>query len=197
MSSNRAIFILVGVILGGLVGFKLSDFAASYFFLERGGIVKNGWRYSTEWGTVEPPSLKAAAFAKHVMFGNSAEEAVYYLATPDGSGGKRYRLHFGADEIPDVGAFWSLTMYHGDLPYNLVANEENKYVISDRAPGIKFNDDGSLDILIQHTRPADEDVANWLPAPDGPIMMALRTYIPGADIREGRYAPPELTLDSD
>ena len=197
MSSNRAIFILVGVILGGLVGFKLSDFAASYYFLERGGIVKNGWRYSTEWGTVEPPSLKAAAVAKHVMFGNSAEEAVYYLATSDGSGGKRYRLHFGADEIPDVGAFWSLTMYHGDLPYNLVANEENKYVISDRAPGIKFNDDGSLDVLIQHARPADEDIANWLPAPDGPIMMALRTYIPGADIREGRYAPPELTLDSD
>ncbi len=79
-------------------------------------------------------------------------------------------------------------------PYNLVGNEENKYVISDRTPEIQFNDDGSLDILIQHDRPADGDVANWLPAPDGPIMMALRTYIPSEDIREGRYAPPELAL---
>ena len=197
MTKNRIVFVVVGLVIGGLVGYKVSDFAASYYFLERGGIVKNGWRYSIEWGVVEPPSLKAAAFAKHVMFGNSADEAVYYLATPDGSGGKKYRLHFEADEIPDVGAFWSLTMYHGDLPYNLVANDENKYVISDRTPGIRFNDDGSLDVLIQHDRPADENIANWLPAPDGPIMMALRTYIPGEDIREGRYAPPELSLVKD
>jgi hypothetical protein len=194
MSANRTTFILAGVIIGGLVGFKGSDLAASYYFSEHGGVVKNGWRYSTEWGLAESPSLKAAAFAKHVMFGNSADEAVYYLATPDGSGGKKYRLHFEADQIPDVGAFWSLTMYHGELPYNLVSNSENKYVVSDRTPGIKFNDDGSLTILIQHDRPADGNIANWLPAPDGLTMLVLRTYIPGEDIRAGRYAPPPLTL---
>jgi hypothetical protein len=194
MSNNRAIFILIGVVVGGWAGYAAADLAASYYFLERGGAVKNGWRYSTEWGIAEPPSLKAAAFAKHVMFGNSSEEAVYYLATPDGSGGKKYQIHFEADQLPDVGAFWSLTMYHGELPYNLVANDERKYVISDRTPGIQINDDGSLDILIQHERPAEEDVANWLPSPDGPIMMALRTYIPGPDIRSGEYAPPPYTL---
>lgn len=197
MNSGRLLYIAAGIVIGGWLGYKVSDLAASYYFLNHGGVVKNGWRYSLEWGEVGPGSLKAAAFAKHVMFGNSSDEAVYYLATPDGSGGKKYRMHFEADQLPDVGAFWSLTMYHGSLPYNLVANEEDKYVISDRTPGIQFNDDGSLDIYIQHERPAEEHVANWLPSPDGPIMMALRTYNPGDDIQSGDYAPPPLKLESE
>ena len=197
MSANRWVIIIVGVILGGFLGLRASDIGASLYFVKRGGVVQNGWRYSTEWGATAAPSLKAAAFAKHAMFGNTAEEAVYYLVFADGGSGAKYVIHFEPDDVPDVSAFWSLTMYHGDLPYNLVANSDDRYVVSDRTPGIQFNDDGSLDIWVQHVRPSAEKLSNWLPAPDGPMMLGLRTYVPGEAIRSGRYAPPPLTLTED
>ncbi len=48
-------------------------------------------------------------------------------------------LHF--DNVPQVEAFWSLTMYDA-VNYYLVANSINRYSIGDRTPGIKYNDDG-------------------------------------------------------
>ena len=100
-----------------------------------------------------------------------------------------------ADEFPPVDAFWSLTMYYDKLPYNLVENSIDRYVISDRTPGIRFNDDGSLDIYIQHSQPDNTLENNWLPAPDGPFRMLLRTYITGDAIRDGSYAPPPVQTD--
>jgi hypothetical protein len=185
--------IAAGIVGGGGLGYKAADICAGLYFKKYGVVVKNGWRYSTEWGVAVPPSLKAAAFAKYVMFANTAAEAVYYFAFADGTSGKKYVIHFEANEIPEVSAFWSLTMYHGELPYNLVANSANRYVISGRTPGIKFNDDGSLDIFIQHQQPSSAQVSNWLPAPDGPMALVMRAYGPGKAIREGVYAPPRLT----
>lgn len=184
--------LIAGIVVGSLLGYKAADVGASLYFV-KSGIEKNGWRFSTEWGAAAPPSLKAAAFAKHAMFANTAEEAVYYLTFADGSAGNKFVIHFDADDIPQVSAFWSITMYHGDLPYNLVANSADRYVVSDRTTGIKFNDDGSLDIWVQHQEPPTDKLANWLPAPDGPMMLLIRTYEPGEAIREGRYAPPSLT----
>jgi hypothetical protein len=192
MTKNRWLVLLGGVV-GGWLGYVAADLGASLYFTGMGGTVTNGWRYSTEWGAASPPSLKAAAFAKHAMFGNTADEAVYYFAFADGTAGNRYVIHFDAGDFPDVSAFWSLTMYHGDLPYNLVANSVDRWVISDRTPGIEFNDDGSLDIWIQHEEPQPDRLASWLPAPDGPLLLLLRTYGPGEAIREGSYAPPPLT----
>ena len=186
-----SILLAAGIVVGGGLGYKAADIACGLYFKKYGGVVKNGWRYSTEWGAAVPPSLKAAAFAKHAMFANIAAEAMHYYVFAES--GKKYVIHFKANEIPEVSAFWSLTMYHGELPYNLVANPINRYVISNRTPGIKFNDDGSLDIFIQHQQPSSTQVANWLPAPDGPFGMLLRAYGPGKALREGVYAPPRLT----
>jgi hypothetical protein len=88
-------------------------------------------------------------------------------------------------------------MYHGDLPYNLVTNPLDRWVVSDRTPGIVFGDDGSLDIWIQHAEPLEGRRSNWLPAPDGPFLLVLRTYGPGPEIRDGSYAPPPLVPVTD
>jgi hypothetical protein len=193
MKGNRWLLILAGAIVGGWLGWKAADVGASLYFLNS-GIEANGWTYSTEWSVAEPPSLKAAAFAKHAMMANTAEEAVYYFAFEDSGDDKRYVIHFEADELPDVNAFWSLTMYHGFLPYNLVKNSIDRFVISNRTPGIQFGSDGSLDIYIQNAEPGADERSNWLPAPDGAFMLLLRTYWPGEAISEGRYAPPSVTL---
>jgi hypothetical protein len=56
-----------------------------------------------------------------------------------------------------VDAFWSVTMYDEEgFP---VANELNRFAIADRDP-LRSNDDGSLDIHIQHNDPGPHAQSN-------------------------------------
>ena len=194
MRSKKIIYILLGLIIGGFSGWFGASTLASLHFLNSGES-KNGWSYYLTFGRNEPPSLAAASGAKHGMFAHIPEEAVYFIKSGDGSSGQSYKLHFEADEFPPVDAFWSLTMYYDELPYNLVENSIDRYVISDRTPDIRFNDDGSLDIYIQHAQPDTTLKNNWLPAPDGPFRMLLRTYITGDPILDGSYAPPPVQIN--
>lgn len=124
--------------------------------------------------------------------GNVQEEAAYptTLIDKDGNqlhGSNKYKIHFDKDKIPPVNAFWSLTMYN--VPeIQLIENEINRYGIGGYTPNLKYNTDGSLDILIQNERPAD--VSNWLPAPKGKFFVVLRLYNPQAPILEKKYIPP-------
>ncbi len=188
-------FAVLGLVAGGMAGYFGASLLASLHFVNSGES-KNGWSYFLTFGRNEPPSLAAAAGAKHGMFAHLPEEAVYFIWSGDATGGQGYVLHFKADEYPPVDAFWSLTMYYDELPNNLVENPIDRYVISDRTPGIQFGDDGSLDIYIQHDAPDGTDESNWLPAPDGPFTMLLRTYITGDAIRDGSYAPPPIVAVS-
>jgi hypothetical protein len=128
------------------------------------------------------------------MVANVAEEAVYYKESGDTSGNRAYTLTIGADEYPPTNAFWSLTMYYGELPYNLVKNPIDRSVISNRTEGFMLGDDGSMEILIQHEQPEGDKAANWLPAPDGAFFLVFRVYEPQEPILDGSYAPPPLKL---
>ncbi len=193
MIARTLIWILFGLAVGGIGGWFGASLLASLHFLNSGES-KNGWSYYLTFGRNESPSLAAASGAKHGMFGHLAEEAVYFISSGDASNSQAYTLHFEADQFPPVGAFWSLTMYYDELPYNLVENPIDRFVISDRTPGIGFNDDGSLDFYIQHDQPNGERESNWLPAPDGPFRMLLRAYVTGEAILNGSYAPPPVTV---
>jgi len=59
-----------------------------------------------------------------------------------------------------------------------IANELNRFAIGDR-DNLAFNDDGSLDILIQHDKPKNGR-SNWLPAPPGGFNLCAN---PGNDER--------------
>ena len=194
LSKGAIIAIVMGLITGTILGWPGGSMLASLHFL-KGGESKNGWSYYLTFGRNEPPSLAAASNAKHGMFAHLPEEAVYYIGDGNCNNGQVYSLHFEADEFPQVEAFWSLTMYLDELPYNLVANPIDRFVISDRSPGIRFGEDGSLDIYIQHSEPTVAGrTNNWLPAPDGQFKVLLRTYITGEAIQNGSYAPPQLQL---
>ena len=54
------------------------------------------------------------------------------------------------------------------------------------------NADGSIDILIQHEQPTGEKSVNWLPAPAGPLRLALRAYLPRAELRARAWKVPPL-----
>ena len=64
--------------------------------------------------------------------------------------------------------------------------------LGDRTPGIQYNDDGSLDLYLQHDSPGPDKEANWLPAPDGPFALALRIYWPEQEILDGSWQPPAV-----
>lgn len=127
---------------------------------------------------------------------NSREEALYPIYEKDmdgqpldGSSG-RYTLRFEGGKFPPVNAFWSLTMY--DLPGQLlVANPLNRYLInSPMLPDLKLDADGGLTIYIQNESPGANKEANWLPAPKGPFMMAMRYYLPKPELLSGDWKSP-------
>ena len=69
-------------------------------------------------------------------------------------------------------------MYDGKTEL-LIKNLIDRYLInSPMLPQLKKNKDSSLTIYIQKDSPGKAKESNWLPAPDGPIFVALRLYWP-------------------
>ena len=131
------------------------------------------------------------------IYGNSKQEAMYPIYAVDSKGQKldgahRYAVRFAPGQLPPVNAFWSLTMY--DLPASLlVANPINRYLInSPMLPDLKRDADGGLTLLIQNESPGADKEANWLPAPKGPFVMAMRLYWPKPEALEGKWTAPPL-----
>jgi hypothetical protein len=132
------------------------------------------------------------------IYGNSKEEAIYlgYFVDADGKkpdGANKYTVHFAAGELPPVNAFWSLTMY--ELPQSLlVANPINRYLInSPMLPQLVKDADGGLTLYIQNESPGKDKEPNWLPAPKGPFVIALRLYWPKDAALEGTWKQPPMT----
>jgi hypothetical protein len=162
---------------------------------------ENGWRVGSAFGDREfykgDWTLRAGA-AMAGIYGNDAVEALYPLLATDSEGNKpdcrknRYTLTFPNDQLPPANAFWSVTMYDGRTQL-LIENPLNRYLInSPMLPGLKKNDDGSLTVYIQKDSPGKEKEPNWLPAPDGPIYVALRLYWPKEEALNGKWQPPAV-----
>jgi hypothetical protein len=139
--------------------------------------------------------LAALETAEATYLGCSTDEAGRPL---DGTG--RYVLRFEPGQLPPAKAFWSLTLYEvtPEGSAYFADNPLGRYAIGDRTKGLRTNPDGSLEIYVQHERPAGDKAANWLPAPaSGPIRLVLRAYEPGEALLDGRYRLPPLRRNSD
>ena len=129
------------------------------------------------------------------MGANQPEDAVYPLCVGDADGkplqGENpYVLHFKKEELPPVDAFWSVTMY--DAKGFQVTNPIDRFAIGDR-DGLKFNDDGSLDLYIQPESPGKDKESNWLPSPkSGELGVTMRLYAPRPEALDGRWNPPSI-----
>ncbi len=130
------------------------------------------------------------------IFGNSQAEAMYPMYGVDADGQKMdgthtYRIRFAPGQLPPVNAFWSVTMY--EMPASLlVANPINRYLInSPMLPQLQRDTDGGLTLLIQNESPGKDKEANWLPAPKGPFVMAMRLYWPKKEALEGKWTAPK------
>ncbi len=131
------------------------------------------------------------------IYGNSKEEAMYPAYTVDAQGQKlngstKYTVHFAPGQLPPVNAFWSLTMY--ELPSSLlVANAINRYLInSPMLPQLVKNADGGLTLYVQNASPGKDKEPNWLPAPKGPFLVAMRLYWPKDNALDGTWKQPPM-----
>lgn len=157
--------------------------------------VVNGWQMNTDtMGVYGNYYLKRAIVAQFGLGANLPEDVVYpiNLGDADGkplTGANKYVLRFAKNEIPPVGAFWSVTLYDEDgFP---TANALKRNAIGDRDE-LKYNADGSLDLYFQNESPGKDKESNWLPAPTGDFNLTMRLYAPKPQVLDGRWAPPAV-----
>jgi hypothetical protein len=102
-----------------------------------------------------------------------------------------YSITFTKEQIPPAKNFWSWTMYK--LPQRwLVDNPIDRYSIGSSTPGLQTATDGSITIQFQAKSPGKDKESNWLPAPEGPFWLVLRTYGPGEAIQNGTWKVPPV-----
>jgi hypothetical protein len=174
----------------------LNDMMAA---LVRQGRTVSGWNMLTDtMGVYGDAYLRRAIVAMIGLGANQPEDAIYPVLTADANGdpitGEHdYVIHFDADNLPPVAAFWSVTMY--DAEGFQVANEIDRFAIGDR-DALRYNADGSLDLYLQHDNPGAEREDNWLPAPRGPLGITMRLYAPKREALDGTWNPPPVRINS-
>jgi hypothetical protein len=158
--------------------------------------VVNGWQMNTDtMGVYGNYYLKRAIVAMVGLGANQPEDAIYPLnmADSDGkplNGANDYVLHFDRSELPPVDAFWSVTLY--DSQGFQIANPLNRFALGDR-DSLKFNADGSLDLIIRNADPGGDKSSNWLPSPaSGEFNLTMRLYAPRLQALDGRWSPPPV-----
>lgn len=158
--------------------------------------VRNGWIFPLGLADYGEDYLMRAA----VVFGgyaNRPEETVYAARTVDDhgqlmTGAQRYRIRFSKEDLPPVGAFWSITSYNLQT-FSLIENSIQRYSIGDRTSGLMYAADGSLTIEISMAQPASGS-SNWLPVGEGPFSLVVRMYEPKEAILRGTYKLPKLEI---
>ncbi len=151
--------------------------------------VGNGWLGATElFGTrefFENNYMYRAIGAHFGLWGNSKEEANYFLGNVEGEG----EIVFRQDELPpltDIG-FWSITVHDENVLVH--PNPYDSYVITQDQ--MQFEEDGS--IVFKFSSQPEE--GNWLYTPGGKMVILIRAYQADPE-RIATYVPPEFKLHS-
>lgn len=166
------------------------------FFLSNNGVaLPHNWTRIFNGAAFGTDYLTRLAIAKSNIFVNQNKESNYFYQYHDGAGKRligtnRYSLTFTKEQLPKVRGFWSLTMYNSEHFFYL--NELNRYSIGTKNKSMKYSPDGSLTLYVQHDKPSDDLVSNWLPAPPDEFAMTIRTYWPEATVANGEWVPPKV-----
>ncbi len=172
------------------------DVVDPLFYLSSNGVrIAHGWNRPFNSAAFGTDYLTRLAIAKSNIFENNVKETAYIFREEDGDGqrlsGKRsYTLTFPPGQTPPVSGFWSLTLY--DKLHFFAANEIKRYSTGTKNKDLKYNADGSLTLYIQHQRPTEDKVGNWLPAPDEEFALTIRAYGPSEALIKGDWTPPPL-----
>lgn len=169
-------------------------FAQAGTFFSNSKDTINGWVAHNNLGNYGTNYEVRAFVAVGGLGANLPEDALYPSCAIDADGNKlhgsqKYVIHFDKGQTPPANAFWSLTMY--DTDGYMVKNPIDRTTIGDRSDLIQ-NEDGSIDIYIQHIAPEGDKVRNWLPSPEGDFNILLRVYWPKEEMIDGSWELPPV-----
>jgi hypothetical protein len=155
--------------------------------------LQNGWMANSNVGNYGNNYLLRGAVALHGLGANIPADALYENTFTDVNGNqldgnKSYVIHFPSGQTPPINGFWSVTVYGPNEL--LVANPIQRYSAGSESSLVP-NPDGSIDILLQTTLPAQQ--SNWLPTPAGPFSLTLRLYWPAQSVLNGTWTVPGVT----
>ncbi|MBL4539021.1 MAG: DUF1254 domain-containing protein [Oceanicaulis sp.] len=125
---------------------------------------------------------------------NRAEDAIYPNTDIDSEGAPltgdhTYQIHFGADRMPPVDAFWSVTVY--DAQGYLMDTPSNRYAIHSQSDLVR-DADGGLTLTFSAEPPMTRQ-SNWLPIRAGePFAITARLYSPQPDALNGAWEMPPV-----
>ena len=159
------------------------------------GVVENNWSVYTHSMGVYGNEYDFRTKISLIGLGaNQPADAIYPLTKIDNKGkklntGKTYKVHFAKKDLPPVGAFWSFTVY--DEQGFTRPNRLNKATVSSWMP-LKYNADGSLDLIFSNKEPKGNMKRNWYPLEDfGTFNLTMRLYAPDLEkIDNGKWVPP-------
>jgi hypothetical protein len=160
--------------------------------LDASGTLRNGWRYpGSNIGQFGDDDLYRSAIALGGLAALPTYEAVNPITVRDSegmrlNGASRYRLQIPAD-VP-VDGFWSLTLYESDGAgrWSLYENPIDRFAVRSTSDEFFREPDGSIALEISNRKPVSD--LNWLPAPDGPFLLAFRAYRPRPPFADGTFA---------
>jgi hypothetical protein len=151
--------------------------------------INNGAAFGTDYFT-------RTATSKSNILVNVQRETKYFYQDLDENGvrlnsANNYAVTFPKGQTPPVNGFWSLTLYN---KYHFFEpNEIHRFSLGTKNKNLKYNADGSLTIYIQHTRPAPNQVDNWLPSPKtDDFTLYMRAYWPDDRVLSGSWTPPPV-----
>ncbi len=122
-----------------------------------------------------------AAGANFGLWGNSKEEANYFMSFVEGEGD----IIFAKENLPPLSeiGFYSITAH--DENVLVKPNEFDSYVLT--MDKMRFEEDGSL--VVKFSSQPEE--GNWLYTPGGKMVILLRVYQPDPD-KIVDYVPPQF-----
>jgi len=158
----------------------------------------NGWSMAISpfvFGSYGIEYTQRAMIALVGLGCNQMHDAIYPQLGTDwhgeplkGGAANKYTIHFAADKLPPVKAFWSFTLYDADG--FTVPNSMDRATLSSWMP-LVYNGDGSLDLFFQTASPGDDKANNWLPTPkEKGWNLTLRLYAPEKRVLDGSWKPP-------
>ncbi|CAN1522796.1 COG5361 Uncharacterized conserved protein [Burkholderiaceae bacterium] len=157
--------------------------------------LQGGWKAAVEViDNFNGDWLTRARVARAYIGILGAQEVLYLLAFRDStgqvlSGQRNYTLRFPPGGLPQVDAFWSLSLYR-KADYLFYDHSEQRFAIGDRTEGLSYDVDGGLTLVIGHVPPTQP--TNWLPAPAEAFYLALRLYLPQEVHQIKQFKYPEI-----
>lgn len=132
-----------------------------------------GWSYpESHLGHFGDDHLYRAYIAETAIGALEPAEAMVVTAAANSAGWplggeNRYVLSFRPEMLRTTRGCWSFAVHEGNQPNGRTA-------LTDTTQGVKPSPDGSLQLYLRRAQPEGEWAGNWLPAPAGPLRLALR-----------------------